>query len=316
MDTNRVNTTVVKRCGRSVKNVKISILSSIVFLDAFKMYQLKNNCMETKNLNFNGLELPPSMGYGILDEKSVKYENEELFAEYVFECSGSVVHIIKWTKERCEFETFLHGESKRFTVYPTLKQALLYDCMHWNLQTDDCYQFLSGKIIKLGNIYVNHPNADGRNTILNYFPAGKLFLLSLPLLVRTDKYLDFLEQVKGSKLLSFFRERHGHLLQLNQESIVTIQPIIVAEFIVTLAHLFNAAKEMVAAGVIDKSKILRLIVNESYEAANSLMQTFSGDSKNPYFSIVFKEFPSDKFEGLSELFLLQVEDLERKYHQV
>ncbi len=268
-----------------------------------------------KNLNFNGMELPPSLGYGILDEKSVKFENEKLFAEYVFECDDSVVHRIKWTKDRSEFRTFLHGVSKRFTVYPTLKQTMLYDCMDWNLQTDDCYQFLSDEIIKLGNIYVNHPKTDGKDTILNYFPAGKLFLFSLPLLTKTDKYLDFLEQVKSSKLICFFRERHGHLLQENQESKVTNQPIIIAEFIVTLAHLFNAAKEMVAAGVIDQSKISRLIVNESYDAENSLMQTFRGDSKKPYFSIVFKEFPRDKFEGLSELFLLQVEELERIYHQ-
>ena len=77
--------------------------------------------------------------------------------------------------------------------------------MHWNLQTDDCYQFLSDEIIKLGNVYVNHPNTNGKETKLNFFPAGKLFLFSLPLLVRIDKYLDFLETLDAGQFQLHFK---------------------------------------------------------------------------------------------------------------
>jgi hypothetical protein len=284
-----------------------------VFCDAL-IVSLKTNAMETKNLSFNGMELPPYLGYGILDPESTRYENGELYAEYVFECDGSVVHEVRWNTKYCMLFTYCHGARGNISSYPDLRYALLYDCRSWNLHKDDCYLFLSREISKLGNIYVNCPEPDAKKGSADFYPAGKMFILSLPLAGKTEKYLDFLEQITDSEIIRFSHERKGHIIVLNKDSKVTFQPIIIAEFNTPLAHLFNAAKAIVNAGIIDDRIIFRLIINECYDAENSLMKTFIGDNQYQYYCIVFKEFPEDKYESLAGLFHSQIVNLIRTLH--
>jgi hypothetical protein len=78
-----------------------------------------------------------------------------------------------------------------------------------------------------------------------------------------------------------------------------------------LLILFNAAKAIVNAVLIDNRKIFRLIINECYSAEKLLMKTFIGDTQNQYFSIVFKEFPEDKYESLTGLFYSHMISLKR-----
>lgn len=266
--------------------------------------------METKYFNFNGLELPRYLAYGILDEKSIKYENEELYAEYVFECDNSVVHKVRLKKDRAHLDTFCQGQTGFMSTCPTLKHTLMHECMGWQLHKDAPFQFLSKEICGLGNIYVNHPKPDEKSTSVNFFPAAKMFLFSLPLVSKSEKYLNFLELIKGSNLIKFYRERNGHILFLKPDSEIRMQHIVIADFIVPLAHLYNAAKIFAIENIIESSKLFRLMINESYDADSSLMQTFIGDEQNKYFSIIFKEFPKGKYSTLAEMFLLQVEGLE------
>jgi hypothetical protein len=267
--------------------------------------------METNYLSFDGMELPPYLGYGILDPESARYENGELYANYVFECDGSVVHEVRWNTKFCMLFTYCHGTSGNISYFPDLRYALLYDCRSWNLHEDDCYLFLSREISRLGNTYVNCPEPDAKMGSADFYPAGKIFILSLPLAGKTEKYFGFLEQIKDSEIIKFSRERKGHVIVLNKDSKVTIQPSIIAEFDTPLAHLFSAAKAIVDAGIINDSKINRLIINECYDAENLIMKTFIGDSQYSYYGIVFREFPEDKFELLTRFFNSQVVNLAR-----
>jgi hypothetical protein len=138
-----------------------------------------------------------------------------------------------------------------------------------------------------------------------------MFILSLPLAGKTEKYFGFLEQIKDSEIIKFSRERKRLVIVLDKDSKVTIRPIIIAEFDTPIAHLFNAAKAIVDAGIIDERKIFRLIINECYSAEKLLMKTFIGDTQNQYFSIVFKELPEDKYESLTGLFYSQMISLKR-----
>lgn len=265
--------------------------------------------MKTNYLNYGGRELPAYLGYGILDESSIRFENDELHANYVFESDGSLVHQVNWEKDRCYLITFCHGKAGRKSCYCDLKQALLADCMTWTLYQDDCFLFLSKEVSALGNIYVNHPKRDKNETALSYYPAGNLFVFSLPVQVKNQAYHDFLDAVQGSPALRFFRERNGSLLLSDHEQQISLKPIIFAEFIVPLARLVSAAKIIVAAGVIEKEKALRLMVNEAYAAETAFLQAFPGNEKYPFFGICFKETEAGKKEALKEMFRLQAEGL-------
>lgn len=266
--------------------------------------------METKYHNINGLELPAYLGYGILNEQSITYENEKLSAEYVFECDGSIVHKVELTKERANLNTFCHGKIGFMSTYPTLKHALMYECIGWRLNKDEPYQFLAKQICRLGNIYVNHPVPDEKSTSVNFYPAGKMFIFSLPLIIKSEVYLNFIEKIKGSNLLKFYRERKGHFLFLNNDSKVTMQHIIVADFIVPLAHLYNAAKILISEKVIESEKHMRLMINESYNSEFSFMQTFLGNKHYKSFCVIFKEIPKEKYSALAEIFIYQARGLQ------
>ena len=255
--------------------------------------------METKNLSFNGMDLPAYLGYGILDQESIRYQKGELHAEYVFECDGSVVHRVTWNDKNCKLETFCHGERGNFTICPDLRYAMLYDSRSWDLSKDYCYLFLAREISRLGNIYVNLPQPDEKKSSADFYPAGKIFVLSLPIAEKTQKYSDFLGQIKNSDILRFSREKKGHTVAIDKNLKADISPITIADFDSPAAHLYNAAKEIVNAGIIDKRKFFPLIINECYNAENLTMKTLTGDKLNPQFMIVFKEFSQDKLEHLA-----------------
>lgn len=266
--------------------------------------------MKTENLNFGGRNLPSYLGYGILDEKSITFKNDVLFANYVFECDGSLVHQVAWEKNRCKFDTFDHGKPLRQSCYPDLEKVLLNEYSFLSLDRDDCYQFLSREICGLGNIYVHHPKRDEKSTSINFFPAGKLFLFSLPLLERNSPYLNFLK--RPLKHASFFRERNGVLLLETNDSKIIAKPIIIADFIVALAYLTSAARDFVSSNIISNEKHLRLMVNESYDVESGFMQVFTGNDVYPHFAICSKEHPKEKYAALEEMFCINVAELIKK----
>jgi len=51
--------------------------------------------MEKEYVNFQGHGLPAYLGYGILDEKSIRSENGFVLADYVLDCDGSVVYSVR-----------------------------------------------------------------------------------------------------------------------------------------------------------------------------------------------------------------------------
>jgi hypothetical protein len=264
--------------------------------------------METKKHVYDGKELPSCLGYGILNEQSVHYKNGELYAEYVFDIDNSLVHTVKWSKN-CELLTYCQGNSVRQSQYPDLQKALLYGFWSWELEKCDCFKFLVDKTIGLGNIYVKSPKTDERDASFCYYPAGKLFIFSLPFFKRTERYYAFINQLNESRLLKLFREIKGLLLIMNNDGVVINQPIEIAQFVVPLAHVYSASKAMVDAGVIENQKHFRLIIDEASNSQKNLMQTFLGETKGSFYSIVFKEFSSNEIPSVEMMFANQVEAL-------
>ena len=259
--------------------------------------------MKTINLNFNGRELPTSLGFGILDNQSIRVVNDILYANYVWEFNDSIMHQVEWSPNSCRLNTIFNGKVTSRTQYPTLEKALLNECVYWNLSENPCYHLVSDTITSLGNIYVNHPALD--KDAVGYYPAGKIFIFSLPILQKNQAYLNFLTKCKTSPSIRFFQEKKGHILVLGDKLVVHEKPITIAQFIVPLAKLVSASKLMIEAQIIENEKYLRLIINDSFDLESILIQCFSGDTGYSHFAICYHEFEQDKLGALSELFLTQ-----------
>ncbi len=259
--------------------------------------------METKQLNFSGRALPAYLGYGILNENSVRIENEVITAEYFLDCDGSVVHKVIWDKNRCELQTHLHGESHGTSWYPDLNKALTYDFVSRRFDTDKIFDYLTRKTCDMGNIHVDKFKPSGKDEKrIIYYPAGILLSFSLPLPEKDELYTSFLESLKQGSPINFFREKSAFLLLMDVNEQVTLHPITVAEFIVPLAYMTTAAGTFARSGLIRPSKILRMMVDESYNTQSSFMQTFSGDDINPYFAFCFKELEKGQHGNLMKMF--------------
>ena len=266
--------------------------------------------MKNTNLIFNERELPLYLGYGVLDQENLKFENDIIYADYLYECDGSLAHRIVWDKKRCKFDTYCQGEPYKLSSYPNLKMALQYDFMSFGKGSSERgFEFLTEHICKQGNIYVNQPKSDEKDTSLTYFPAGKLFHFSLPLLKKSHEVYNYIiNSIVYPPHIKFFRDRNGLLIRYadSTNSKIECTPIVIVDFTVSLAYLVSAAKNIADSGIICSEKYLRLMVNEVYQSERSFFQTFPGDEKNPAFGICFKEIEKDKYPEMAELFELQV----------
>jgi hypothetical protein len=64
----------------------------------------------------------------------------------------------------------------------------------------------------------------------------------------------------------------------------------------------SAAGTFAQSGLIRPCKILRMMVDESYNTQSSFMQPFTGDDINPYFAYCFKELEEDQHGNLMKMF--------------
>ena len=64
----------------------------------------------------------------------------------------------------------------------------------------------------------------------------------------------------------------------------------------------SAAVTFAKSGLIRPCKMLRLMVDESYNRQSSFMQTFTGGDTNPYFAYCFREIEEGQDDNLMKMF--------------
>lgn len=232
--------------------------------------------------------MPSYLGYGILDRKSVRFENDVITASYVLDPDGSVVHKVTWERARCILETFLHGAFAGYSTYPDLNKALSYDFLNRDLSKDKVYGFLALKASTMGNIYVELPDtAKGEEPNIAFYPAGFLLSFRLPVPGTDDMLNRFLETISANPEISLHRTLDARLVRRNMDGTNTERNVPVAEFIVAVAYLTRAAGIFARSGVIWPEKEYRLMVTEAYHAEKAFAQTFIGNDKYPWFTYIY-----------------------------
>jgi hypothetical protein len=260
--------------------------------------------MESQKFNFLGRELPSSLGYGILDEESVRFENGSISANYVLDCDGSIVHKVIWDKTRCELITELHGKTHTTSWFPDLCKALTSSFLMRDFAKDEVFDFLMERTCGIGNIYFQKPEPKGiGNKRMIYFPAGLLMSFRLPVPEKTYEYNVFLNDIKNLGYITFIRELKTFLLLADPEFRVTIKPLAISEFIVPLAFITSAAKIFAEHNHISTKKQYRLMIADSLQAEITRMQTYIGNEQYPFFAIYFADCTENNYPDLIDLFL-------------
>jgi hypothetical protein len=265
--------------------------------------------MKAKFLNFGDRRLPSYLGYGILNESSVKSEDDVITAEYYLECDGSTVHQVVWNAKFCEMDTLLHGISCRKSYYPKLEYTLMADFEATDFVKDRVFNFLMQPICKLGNIYVQLPGTGNDHKRAVFFPAGLLMCFKLPVTVKSPAYRDFIEKAASTGYINHFSERKSSMLLCDAGYNITQESITLVDFIVPLAYMTSAAKLFAKSGIIDSRMPYRLMIAESLQAQTASAQIFSGNKSFPLFGFSYIDLSAKEMTALREAFARRTEAL-------
>ncbi len=263
--------------------------------------------METNKFNYFGRELPNYLGYGILDESSVKVANEVVTADYRLDCDKTIVHRLTWEKDQCQFETFLHGAFAGESRYPDAVRVVANDFNAIDITTHPVFLFLAKEISKKGNIYVDLAGSKDR-TSASYYPAGKLMIFSLPVPEFNEKITSLILGLDREKI-RFYQEKKVTLLRSDQQKNITFQPLLFIEFIAPLAFIMQAVEIILKADVICPEIRYRMMVTESYRLETFDFQTFRDQEVNTYYAVYHKELPVEREQEVIRFFADSVKRL-------
>jgi len=259
--------------------------------------------MEAKKVIFPGRELPSYLGYGFLDRKSIRFENDVVSADYLLDCDKTLVHHVTWTRDRCELTTQLHGESSGVSWYPDLEHALVYDFMSRDIGKEQVFKYLADTAGKMRNIFIQIPpeKKPGVNRAIHY-PAGMLMCFRLPVVEKKGKYNSFLQRLPEMKCISFYREKRVNLFFSPFPGSIDVTSFLMADFIVPLAYMTRAAEHFAAAGIIYPQTWRRMMIMDSNQGDTTDIQYFPFASDAP-FAICYSDMSEIDLNWHAKIFL-------------
>lgn len=253
-------------------------------------------------LNFENRSLPSYLGYGILNESTVTFENDIIHAQYILEIDGSVVHEVDWDIKNCKFTTKFNDKVCRTSCYPTLNTAMMSEFNSINFLEDEVFHYLLQTITKMGNVYLQFPGTGKDKQRFVFAPAGLLMCLRLPVKQLSNQYKEFQQECRELGYINFHRERNVHLITSDANNNIGIESLHLAEFIVPLAYVTAAVRFFKESNVIEDYLTYRLMVNEVSQSETASFQFFQGNKNWPYFGFVYKDLKPEEHQEVIDSF--------------
>lgn len=243
-------------------------------------------------------ELPIAMGFGKLNMQLITEDSEQIFGVYDFE--GTSVHSITYYKStnRFEIEDVYDYETGMITFSSVLIDGVIEHFNGFNCLTNSIFKLYSKKLSELGNVSVeNLASKNDEGGTYSYFPAGRHILLRLPVVserieaVIANNFINNtinidLEHNLSLRLLETYST---YILITEDKETSYLRPIIIYEYIVSLAAVYDAINWFIFKELIETEKVLRLVVQDSKEKLEHSFETYD-DEFNRYssFSILYK----------------------------
>ena len=229
--------------------------------------------------------LPPYLGYGKLNQDSVKRTNGCIEGRYYLH--DQQVYNIHWN-DRCDFTSCYDEELISITTDKNLSSAFqknwLSTCMM------DSGNFLDPRMVYLAqaiskhSIYFKYPQAKIDDRVMCYFPAGKIFDLMIPV---RENYLHTLDVFRclmedNGQVLSTLEENIISLLTMDMEGKVSVEEVRTISFSATLSRIYDAAILLESTGLLLKIKKYALFIRDAVEAMMPSLFVQYGDIGDGY----------------------------------
>lgn len=205
-------------------------------------------------------DLPTYLGFGLLDQRSARFEEGWLTATYSDEHDR--VYEVRWNPNRCVLKSYWRGREVGRSGGPDLTKAF---CYSWHgaekSLEDQRFVDLSNEVIQAGNVYFLFPRPE-----FVFYPAGLLFTLRQPL---PERYLPAWQAFKRTlefeggpqPRLVVHREGPGRILHLADDGDMWSEEVIVVDLVVPLARIVQAVARCIQGGIVPSGKHHRLVVS-------------------------------------------------------
>lgn len=236
------------------------------------------------------IDFPSYIGFGRLDSETISENDTTVSADYYFQ--GKPVHRITQDKlsKNWTIEDNIDG-SGNLSSSTELRKVTLMHFNYLDCNNNNIFQYVRDKVCSLGSIYFeNLPTMKDKGGVASYYPAGRLLILRLPIFFDSSgrKKADILtnqipyieaEQIPLLKLCEAYNTSIL-LTKTNGENLAI--PILMFEYIVTLASIYEVSQWICNNDLIGKEKFYRMIIQDSKFKYHHSVQMFNGLPNDDY----------------------------------
>ncbi|HSN49234.1 MAG TPA: hypothetical protein VLR29_10780 [Flavobacterium sp.] len=257
-------------------------------------------------------EFPVYTGFGRLNPKTVSESTDEVSADYFFQ-DKPVYRITHNTVNGSWQMKDIFEDKGNLSSAKDLKSVVLQHFNYLDCKTNPIFNFVRDKICSLGNIYFeNLASMNDKRGVASYFPAGRLVIVRLPIffaekgLEKVDiieNKMPYLEEEKRF-LLGLYKSYNTSILVSEDNGKASAIPVLMCEFLVTLASLFDVVDWICTNNLISPDKIFRLIIQDSNTVYEHSIQKFEAINEDDVSYIIIFEGMDDskiKFEEFEKI---------------
>lgn len=242
-------------------------------------------------------QIPPYLGLGILDPKSIIETETESTAEYCM--LGKMICKLTLTPRSALIEDYCEGKLLDITKHINLPMAVEQHFQIWRPKEDPRFKILHDRVCELGNVYFEYPPSfkDCDDLIVDS-PTGRWMIIRIPLPTDSDDYLDKFMQIDPSpndevNAYSFYESSYlSTLISSDELGIKQKELISMFEFKVPLAYVYQTAKWFKDHGFIHPDKRFRMIIQDFKLKHKESIKTFQSVTQESWksYSLHFKRY--------------------------
>lgn len=205
-------------------------------------------------------DLPTYLGFGLLDQRSVRFEEGCLTATYSDE--HDLVYEVRWNPNGCVLKSYWRGREVGRSGGPDLQKAFFYSWHGAEKSLEDQrFVDLSNEVIQAGNVYFLFPRPE-----FVFYPAGLLFTLRQPIPERLSAAWQAFKHTlefegEPQPRLVVGREGLGSILHLADDGDMWSEEVLVVDLVVPLARIVQAVARCIQGGIVPSGKHHRLVVS-------------------------------------------------------
>jgi hypothetical protein len=237
-------------------------------------------------------KFPSYLGFGKL--KTINDSLVSIKADYFF--LDKAVHRINYFKEDENWLLEDIYDSKGFVTYSLKFEQLA--TMHFNrldCNTSSIFKHVLQKVCNLGNVYFEYlPSLnDKKKTVISSHPAGRMLVFRLPVILgdEMDEKANIIKNeplfLEKEKVLTLYDAYKTSILIIRKDGQKRVEPILMFEYIVPLAYVYDLAQWIYSHHLIRKEKIYRMIIQDAINKKDHAVHTFTGTSDDEYITCTF-----------------------------